>query len=150
MRAVGRCPKPLIAAVNGPALAGGFALALLCDVLLAAKPARFGFVEVELGIPAAYAAARAALPGPLARALALTGRVLDAHEAHARGVVAEVVPDERLLPRALELARSLADQPRGAATQTKRRILRERETLFEPLFAEEERALREALLGHVS
>jgi enoyl-CoA hydratase len=59
--AVGRCPKPVLAAVNGPALAGGFALALLCDIRLAAESATFGYAEVAIGIPASYAAARAAL-----------------------------------------------------------------------------------------
>ena len=61
-RAVGNCAKPVVAAVNGPALAGGFALALLCDLRLAAEEASFGFPELPRGIPPSYAAARAALP----------------------------------------------------------------------------------------
>jgi enoyl-CoA hydratase/carnithine racemase len=59
--AVGSCPRPVIAAVNGPALAGGFALALLCDLRLAARGATFGFPELPRGIPPSYASARAAL-----------------------------------------------------------------------------------------
>ena len=60
-RAVGNCAKPVVAAVNGPALAGGFALALLCDLRLAAEEASFGFPELPRGIPPSYAAARWAL-----------------------------------------------------------------------------------------
>jgi enoyl-CoA hydratase/carnithine racemase len=67
--------------VNGPALAGGFALALFCDLRIAAPDATFGFVEVTRGIPASHAAARAALPEGLARELCLTGRVLGTGEA---------------------------------------------------------------------
>jgi 3-hydroxypropionyl-coenzyme A dehydratase len=146
--AVGEFPKPLIAALNGPALAGGFALALLCDIRIASTSAQVGFPEAaRLGIPPAYAAARAALPAPLARELCLTGAVLDAGEALVREVVAEVVPTEQLLDRALDVARQIASLPASATEATKRRILIEREAVWAPLFAEEERALREALLG---
>src|SRR3954451_11252502 len=85
-RAVGGCLKPVVAAVNGPALAGGFALALLCDLRLAADQARLGFPELPAGIPPSYAAARSALPAPLARRLTLTGELLDAAEAQRLGV----------------------------------------------------------------
>src|SRR6476661_10414175 len=61
--AVGRCPKPVIAAVNGPALAGGFALALLCDIRIAAASATFGYPELAIGIPPSYASVRAVI-GP--------------------------------------------------------------------------------------
>jgi 3-hydroxypropionyl-coenzyme A dehydratase len=144
---VGRCPKPVIAAVNGPAIAGGFALALVCDMRVASESARFGFPELPAGIPPAYAAARAALDAGLARELCLTGRMLDAGEALARGVVNAVHPDAELLPRALELAASVAALPRGAVLETKRRILIEREQVWGPLFEREEEALKEALLS---
>jgi enoyl-CoA hydratase/carnithine racemase len=146
--AVGAFPKPIIAALNGPALAGGFALALLCDLRIASTSAQVGFPEAaRLGIPPAYAAARAALPAPLARELCLTGAVLDAGDALLREVVTEVMPGEQVLARALELARQIAGLPASATAATKRRILIEREAVWAPLFAEEERALREALLG---
>lgn len=98
--ALARFPKPLLAAVNGPAIAGGFALALYCDLRVASEAARFGFAELPRGIPPSYAAARAALPVALARELCLTGRILDAREALDVGLVAEVAPIDRTLERA--------------------------------------------------
>jgi enoyl-CoA hydratase/carnithine racemase len=145
--AVAACPKPLIAAVNGPAIAGGFALSLLCDLRLASETARMGFPELPAGIPPAYAAARSALDASLARELCLTGRVLDAREALERGVLAAVHAGDELPARAFELAQSIAALPRFAVLETKRRILIERQTVWRPLFEREEQALREALLG---
>ena len=141
--AAGRFPKPVIAAVNGPAVAGGFALALLSDIRIATGQSRFGFGELPRGVPPSYASARAALPAALARELALTGRMVHAEEALDLGVVSEVVEPEALMPRALELAHAAAG-PTGAVT--KRRILLEREHLYGRLFLDEEWALRQALL----
>jgi enoyl-CoA hydratase/carnithine racemase len=135
-----------VAAVNGPAIAGGFAMSLLCDIRLASSTARFGFGELPRGVPPSYASARAALPAALARELSLTGRVVDAGEALELGIVSEVVEPEALLERALEVARAAAG-PAGAIT--KNRILLERQHLFGRLFLDEEWALRKALLGGV-
>jgi enoyl-CoA hydratase/carnithine racemase len=146
-RAVGRCAKPVVAAVNGPALAGGFALALLCDMRLAAEEASFGFPELPRGIPPSYAAARAALPAPVAAELTLTGRLLDAAGALRIGIVGAVYPADELMSRAVELAGRIASGPQKAITETKRRILIDRERTIGHLFEEEERLLREALLG---
>jgi enoyl-CoA hydratase/carnithine racemase len=140
----GRFPKPVVAAVNGPAIAGGFALALLSDLRIASESARFGFGPLPPGVPPSYASARAALPAALARELALTGRILQSGEALELGVVSEVVSPEALMPRALEAARAAAT-PAGALT--KRRILLEREQLFGRLFLDEEWVLRQALLA---
>jgi enoyl-CoA hydratase/carnithine racemase len=145
-RAVGRCPKPVVAAVNGPALAGGFALALLCDIRIASETATFGYPELPIGIPPSYAAARAALSPATARELCLTGRVIDAEEALRLGAVSEVCPEGEVRERALELAKEIAQMPRAAQIETKRRILREGERAFGDLFAEEERVFREVLL----
>jgi 3-hydroxypropionyl-coenzyme A dehydratase len=145
--AVGRFPKPLIAAVNGPAVAGGFALSLMCDMRIASQSATFGFPELPRGIPPAYAAARAALGAQLARELCLTGRMVGADEALRRDIVGAVHPDGELGERALELASQVAAVPSFATLETKRRILIERERIFGPLFEEEERVFSEALLG---
>jgi enoyl-CoA hydratase/carnithine racemase len=142
---LGRFPKPALAAVNGPAIAGGFVLALLCDLRVASETASFGFPELPRGIPPSYAAARAALPAQLARELCLTGRLLDAREALDLGVVSELA--DPVLERTLELAGRMAALPEFATRHTKRRILLEREHLFGPLFDDDERLLRESLLG---
>jgi enoyl-CoA hydratase/carnithine racemase len=145
-RAVGRCPKAVVAAVNGPALAGGFALALLCDVRIASHEATFGYPELPIGIPPSYASARAALTPAVARELCLTGRVIDAAEALRLGVVSEVCRSDQLMERARELAAAIADMPRAAILETKRRILLDGERTWGALFEEEERVFRAALL----
>jgi enoyl-CoA hydratase/carnithine racemase len=144
-RAVGRCPKPVVAAVNGPALAGGFALALLCDIRIASDSATFGYPELPIGIPPSYAATRATIGPAAARELCLTGRVIGAEEALRLGVVSEVFPAEAFGARALELAQRISELPRAAQTETKRRFLLDAERSFGDLFAEEERVFREAL-----
>lgn len=146
MRAVGGCPLPVIAAVNGPALAGGFVLALAADLRLAAPSASFGFPELGRGIPPAFAWARAALPAPLARELCLSGRVVDGGEASREGIVSELVDEGALVGRALELGTEIASRPRGAILEVKRRILLERQRLYGFLLADEEEALSRALL----
>jgi enoyl-CoA hydratase/carnithine racemase len=144
--AVGRCRRPTVAAVNGPAVAGGFALALLCDLRIAARNASFGFPELPRGIPPSYASARAAMGPALAAEITLTGRVFDAEEANRMGVVSEVVAEGRSVERALAVAAAIAAAPRSATLETKRRILLDRERDFGPLFAEEARLFRETLL----
>ena len=89
--AVADCSRPVVAAVNGPALAGGFALSLLCDLRIAAAGAVFGYPELPKGIPPSYAAARAILPATVAQELCLTGRIVKAPEAHRLGIVRDVV-----------------------------------------------------------
>jgi enoyl-CoA hydratase/carnithine racemase len=146
-RTLGDFPKPVVGAINGPAVAGGFALALLCDVRLASTGARMGFLENRRGIPPSYAAARAALPAALATELCLTGRLVEAEEAQRLGIVSEVHAAGDLMPRVSELAAEIAAAPPSASLETKRRILIERETCWRPLFDAEEEALRSALLG---
>jgi enoyl-CoA hydratase/carnithine racemase len=145
-RAVGRCPKPVLAAVNGPALAGGFALALLCDLRIASETATFGYPELPIGIPPSYAAARAALSPAVARELCLTGRVVDAVEALRLGIVSEVCVGNELRERALGVASQVAKMPAAAQAETKRRILLDGERTWGQLFAEEERVFRKVLL----
>jgi enoyl-CoA hydratase/carnithine racemase len=145
-QAVGNCRRPVVAAVNGPALAGGFALALLCDLRIASESARFGYPELPRGIPPSYAAARAVLPATVAQELCLTGRIVDATEAHRMGIVREVANGD-VSARGMELARTVAGLPRRAMLETKRRTRLERRHLWGFLFEDEERVFRQALLG---
>jgi enoyl-CoA hydratase/carnithine racemase len=143
---VARFPKPLIAAVNGHALAGGFALALLCDVRIASADAELGFSELaRRHIPPSYAAARAVLPPGPARDLSVTGRMLDAQQALEASVVSEVVPEGELMPRVRELAAGIGASPR-TAMETKRRIILDGERTWLPLLEDETEVLRRALL----
>ena len=145
-RAVGSCPKPVVAAVNGPALAGGFALAMLCDLRVASRSASFGFPELPIGIPPSYAAVRAAVSPAVARELCLTGRLVDAEEALRLGLVSELCDESELARRALDVATGIGRMPRAATLETKRRILVDGERSWGELFAEEERVFRSVLL----
>jgi len=140
--ALATSPTPTLAFLNGPAIAGGFAIALLCDLRIAAGGARMGFPELGRYIPPSYAAARAALPSALARELCMTGRVLGADEALARGVVSSIGS----LEDALALADEIASAPRPAVREVKRRVLLEAQNTWGPLLEEETRALRAAVL----
>lgn len=144
--AVGGCPRPIVAAVNGPAIAGGFALALLCDLRIASSAAVFGYPELPKGIPPSYAAARAVLPATVAQELCLTGRLVRADEAQRLGIVRETVNGD-VVGRGLELARRIAGLPRKAVLETKRRTMLERRHLWGFLFDDEQRVFRRALLG---
>lgn len=132
-------PKPTIAAVNGAAIAGGCGLATLCDFTLAVPEAKFGYTEVRVGfIPALVSSYLIRQVGEKqARDLLLSGRVFSAEEAQAIGVTNEIVEPDKLLPRARELARALAEMSPVALSHTKRLLLR---------FSEEEMS-REAELA---
>jgi len=115
-------PKPTIAAVNGAAIAGGTGLALLCDFTLAVPEAKFGYTEVRIGfVPAIVATFLLRQVGEkIARDLLLTGRIFDAAEAHKIGLINEIVPPEKLLGRARELAAQLAENSPLSLLNTKR------------------------------
>jgi methylglutaconyl-CoA hydratase len=115
-------PKPTIAAVNGPAIAGGTGLATLCDFTLAAPEAKFGYTEVRIGfVPAIVSTFLLRQVGEkIARDLLLTGRLFDAEEAKRIGLINEVVPAETLLHRARELASQLMENSPASLRYTKR------------------------------
>jgi methylglutaconyl-CoA hydratase len=101
-----RFPKPLIAAVNGPAVAGGAGLVLACDIVVAAEDARFGFPEARRGIVAGLVAPLLVFrigAGHSAQLL-LTASLIDAHEAYRIGVFHRLVTPDLIWPRAVEVA----------------------------------------------
>jgi enoyl-CoA hydratase len=118
--------KPIVAAVNGAALAGGFEIALACDLVVAADTAIFGLPEVQRGLLAAAGGPiRLAQRVPLAVALELTvlGEPVTAARAHELGLVNRVVPTERVLDEALTVAdRIIANSP--AAVRGARALVR--------------------------
>ncbi len=121
---VERPPRtPLIAAVEGPALAGGFEIALACDLIVAAEGATFGLPEVRRGLLAGGGGLlrlprKAGLPR--ATEWALTGDRVSAADAHAAGVVNRLVPDGEALSAATELAQRIASNGPLAVAGTKR------------------------------
>jgi methylglutaconyl-CoA hydratase len=121
-RALYDCPVPTIAAVHGAAVAGGMGLATICDFTLAAPDARFGYPEVKIGfIPAIVSAFLMRQVGDKqARDLLLTGRLLDAHEAHRLGLVTRVVEGRPVLEAAEELAKTLLKNSPASLRATKK------------------------------
>jgi len=119
-------PKPLIAAVNGAAIAGGCALATLADFTLAVPEAQFGYSEVRIGFAPAIVSVflRRQVGEKATRDLLLSGRLIGSDEALRLGLVTEIVPAVRLLARANELARALTAVSPGAVARTKRLLLR--------------------------
>ncbi len=119
-------PKPLIAAVNGAAIAGGSGLATLADFTLAVPEAKFGYTEVRIGfLPAVVSVFLLRQVGEkITRELLLTGQIFDAAEAHRLGLVTELVPQEKLMESARELAQSLIASSPTSLRLTKRIILR--------------------------
>lgn len=136
IRAVYDLPKPVIAAVHGPAAGGGLSLALAADIRLAADSARFQAVFVRLGLSGGDLGASWLLPrlvGPgMAAEVLYTGRPIEAEEAVRIGLANRSVPDDQMLDRATELAAAIArSEPLGVAL-TKRSL---RANLDAPSFA---------------
>jgi methylglutaconyl-CoA hydratase len=115
---------PTIAAVNGAAIAGGMGFATMCDFTLAVPEAKFGYTEVRIGfVPAIVSSMLVWQVGhKIARDLLLTGRLIDATEAHRLGLVNEVVDASRLTGRAHELAAQLMENSPSSVQATKRLI----------------------------
>jgi methylglutaconyl-CoA hydratase len=133
-------PKPVIAAVNGAAIAGGCGIATLADFTLAVPEAKFGYTEVRIGfIPALVSVfLRRQIGDKQARDLLLTGRIVEAAEAHRLGLVTEVVPAEKLASRAREVAASLLSASPTSIASTKRLLLQQDEAALQ---ADLERAI---------
>ncbi len=114
-------PKPVIAAVNGPAIAGGCGLTTVCDIVVSAEDATFGYPEARVGfIPALVSVfLERACGGKRARELLLTGRILSAREAKEIGLVNYVVPREGLLTKAHQLVQEISKNSPIAVSLTK-------------------------------
>lgn len=147
-----RIKKPLIAAVSGFALGGGFELALACDMLLASETAKFGLPEVTIGvIPGAGGTQRLthAVGKALAMEIILNNRQLSAAEAAQFGLANRILPPERLLDEAISLAAGIAARAPLAARTAKQAVnqafegslsegLSEERDLFYRLFSTED------------
>jgi methylglutaconyl-CoA hydratase len=121
LRRIWSFPRPMIAAVNGAAYAGGCGIATLCDFTLAAPEAKFGYTEVKIGfLPAIVSVFLTRQIGEKrSRDLLLTGRIITAQEAKEVGLVTEVVPADQLMIRARELADQLIAASPNSLTRAK-------------------------------
>lgn len=122
-RALLTCPLPLIAAVEGVAYAGGFDLAVLCDLRVAGRSARFAHPEAAFG-DVMYGPLRELLGGAIARELVLSGRVVDAEEALRLGLVTRLTDDGHALASAVEVAGEVVKAPREILLRTVDKIRR--------------------------
>ena len=113
LQELGNMNKPVICAVNGICCGGGFELALSCDLILAAESASFALPEIRSGTVADAASIKLPkrIPYHVAMDLLLTGRWVDADEAHKWGLIKEIVPDDSLRDAAWDLARTLETGP---------------------------------------
>lgn len=121
--ALQKAEMPVIAAVNGPAIGAGFDIANMCDLRIASNMAKFGETFVNLGIIPGDGGAwflQRLIGYQRAAELTFSGRVIDATEAKALGIVLEVVEPEQLLPRALQMAAEMASKPAASLRMTKR------------------------------
>lgn len=121
-QAITRCPKPIIAAVNGYALGGGCELAMHCDIIVAGENASFGQPEIRVGImPGAGGTQRLtrAIGTFQAMRMLLTGKSISGREAWALGLASEVVSDDAVQQTALDMAINIAAMPPLAVMQIK-------------------------------
>jgi enoyl-CoA hydratase/carnithine racemase len=119
--------KPLIAAVNGVALGGGFELAIACDIRIASENAVFGSPKVTLGVfPGGGSTQRLPriVPLPLAAEMLFTGKRIDAQEAYRIGLVNKVVPLDKLMPTAKEIAEAICRASPLAVRAVKEALIR--------------------------
>ncbi len=122
---VNKVRKPWIAAVNGFALGGGCELAMMADMIIASDKAKFGQPEIKLGVAPGMGGTQRltrAVGKAKAMDLCLTGRMMDAAEAEAAGLVARVVPHDELLDKVLEIATEIAGMPRVALMVNKEMV----------------------------
>lgn len=102
------CRKPVIAAINGPALGAGLGVAASCDILVASESASIGLPEIDVGLMGGGRHAMRLFGHSRARRMMLTGYRVSGAEMYRLGVVEACVPDDRLMDTALELARQIA------------------------------------------
>jgi enoyl-CoA hydratase/carnithine racemase len=118
-RAIMFCSQPVIAAVGGPAIAGGFDLSLMCDIRYASERAKFGQREIVLSLTPIMDPLWRIIGLGRAKEVALTGRIYDAFEAERMGYVSRIFPEGELLPNVMEIAATMATYDRTCLSETK-------------------------------
>jgi enoyl-CoA hydratase/carnithine racemase len=125
-REVGFCimesNKPVIAAVNGPALGAGMGLAVCADIILASDNAVFGLPEIDVGLMGGVRHTMRLIPHSLARRMVLSGYRVPAAELYRRGIIEDCVPLDQLMPAAMKIATGIAKKSPAALRLAKRAI----------------------------
>jgi enoyl-CoA hydratase/carnithine racemase len=147
---------PTVAAVSGYALGAGFELALMCDIIIAAESAKFGFPEVNLGLMPGMGGTQllTRIVGPKSAAeIIMTGDLFSARRAAELKIVSLVTPDDRLMPETLELAKKIAEKPSLSLRMIKEALrlsqnigltpgIQSERLMFRSLFSSEEKKKR--------
>jgi enoyl-CoA hydratase len=120
--AILECEKPVIGALNGPALGAGLALAACCDILVAAENASLGMPEIDVGLMGGAKYINMLFPRSKARRMLLTGQRVPASELYRLGVVEACVPRDRLMAAAMEIATEIAAKSPLAVRLTKQAL----------------------------
>ncbi len=144
--AVWQFPKPLLAAINGPAVAGGMDLCVLCDFRIASANATFGHPEIKFGAPPLFTPLQWIVGMGVARDLCLTGRRIDADEALRIGLVNRITGPDRVLDDAKAMARTIIEAPQAALECAKRYLISSPSATFEEAFAVEHDAVFDEFL----
>ncbi len=121
-RALREYDRPIVAAVNGWAMGGGLVLALWCDLRVGSTRAKLGAVGVKVGLMASNVQLSRLLFDGRGRDLLLTGRTVEAEEAHRLGLLSSVVAPERLMDEAMAWARDIAARPPDVVAALKRAV----------------------------
>lgn len=114
------CEQPVICAIGGAAIAGGFDLTMMCDIRYASERAKFGQREIALSLTPIMDPLWRIIGLGRAKEVALSGRIYDAHEAERMGYVSKVFPEGKLLASVADLAREMAGYDRMSLVETKR------------------------------
>lgn len=138
-------PQPVIAAINGPAIAGGFDLAQFCDLRLCSPNAVFSQAEINLGLTQMMYPLYKTIGIARAKEWAMTGAIIPAEEAWRAGFINHIYPLEALMGEAMKLAATLAAKPRVALCETKRLGRELIEMTYEPAIERMLSAIRERL-----
>ena len=136
-RDVWNFPKPIIAAVENHAFAGGFDLMTLCDVRICSEKAVFGHPEIKFGAPPLFTPLRWIIGNGMARDLCLTGRTIGSQEAYRLGLVSEVVKDQNLIERATQIAKIILEAPVATLMTVKKYMASDSGLGFEESFVNE-------------
>jgi enoyl-CoA hydratase/carnithine racemase len=140
-------PWPIVAAVNGPAMGGGFDLATFADIRICSEKAAFGHPEIKFGAPPLFTPLRWIVGDGVARDLCLRGRRIGASEAYRIGLTSEVVEGEGLIGRAIEIGKEIVEAPGDTLLFTKGYLTGNVGRGFEESFSiEHDRAFREIIL----